>query len=106
MIFLFLVYSLIIIFYFILLNIYSTLQAPYLIYVEIIEVDDVQGSPIPPKMINALRQTRSEENLPDYFGVQDFSGISFSLHPSVDDDGDCWTQEDDAISLQVLKELG
>lgn len=75
-----------------------------MIYVEIIEVDDVQGSPIPPKMINALRQTRSEENLPDYFGVQDFSGISFSLHPSADDDGDCWTQEDDAISLQVSKE--
>lgn len=75
-----------------------------MIYVEIIEVDDVQGSPIPPKMINALRQTRSEENLPDYFGVQDFSGISFSLHPSVDDDGDCWTQDDDAISLQVSKE--
>lgn len=76
-----------------------------MIYVEIIEVDDVQGSPIPPKMINALRQTRSEENLPDYFGVQDFSGISFSLHPSVDDDGDCWTQEDDALSLQVSKEI-
>lgn len=75
-------------------------KAPYLIYVEVIEVDDVQGSPIPPKMINALRQTRSEENLPDYFGLQDFSGISFSIHPSVDDDADCWTQEDDAISLQ------
>lgn len=80
------------------------MQAPYLIYVEVIEVDDVQGSVVPPKMINALRQTRSEENLPDYFGVQDFSGITFSLHPNADDDADCWTQEDDVISLQVKNE--
>ncbi|GFY34114.1 phosphatidylinositol 4-kinase beta [Trichonephila clavipes] len=75
-------------------------KAPYLIYVEVIEVDDIHGSPVPPKMINALRQTRSEENLPDYFCNQDFSGVSFSVHPAMDDDADCWTQEDDAISLQ------
>ncbi|XP_054719481.1 phosphatidylinositol 4-kinase beta-like isoform X2 [Uloborus diversus] len=75
-------------------------KAPYLIYVEIIEVDDIHGSVVPPKMINALRQTRSEENLPDYFGNYDFPGVSFSIHPALDDDADCWTQEDDAISLQ------
>ncbi|GIY91094.1 phosphatidylinositol 4-kinase beta [Caerostris darwini] len=75
-------------------------KAPYLIYVEVIEVDDIHGSPVPPKMINALRQTRSEENLPDFFCNQDFSGVSFSVHPAMDDDADCWTQEDDAISLQ------
>ncbi|KAG8197688.1 hypothetical protein JTE90_001612 [Oedothorax gibbosus] len=75
-------------------------KAPYLIYVEVIEVDDIHGSAVPPKMINALRQTRSEENLPEFFGNQDFSGVSFSLHPASVDDGDCWTQEDDAISLQ------
>ncbi|KFM69447.1 Phosphatidylinositol 4-kinase beta, partial [Stegodyphus mimosarum] len=75
-------------------------KAPYLIYVEVIEVDDIHGAAVPPKMINALRQTRSEENLPDYFGNQDFSGVSFSLHPTLEDDADCWSQEDDAISLQ------
>uniref|UniRef100_A0A2L2Y9S4 Phosphatidylinositol 4-kinase beta n=2 Tax=Parasteatoda tepidariorum TaxID=114398 RepID=A0A2L2Y9S4_PARTP len=75
-------------------------KAPYLIYVEVIEVDNIHCAPVPPKMINALRQTRSEENLPDYFDTQDFSGVSFSVHPALDDDGDCWTQEDDAISMQ------
>ncbi|UYV80199.1 PI4KB [Cordylochernes scorpioides] len=40
-------------------------KAPYLIYVEIISNS---GGSLPPKMAPAhLRQTRSEENLPDYF---------------------------------------
>ncbi|XP_055941151.1 phosphatidylinositol 4-kinase beta-like [Argiope bruennichi] len=80
-------------------------KAPYLIYVEVIEVDDIHGSPVPPKMINALRQTRSEENLPEYFHSQDFSGVSFSIHPAMDNDADCWTQEDDDISLQYAARL-
>ncbi|GBM85514.1 Phosphatidylinositol 4-kinase beta [Araneus ventricosus] len=80
-------------------------KAPYLIYVEVIEVDNIHGSPVPPKMINALRQTRSEENLPEFFHSQDFSGVSFSVHPAMDNDADCWTQEDDDISLQYAAGL-
>ncbi|CAL1297193.1 unnamed protein product [Larinioides sclopetarius] len=80
-------------------------KAPYLIYVEVIEVDNIHGSPVPPKMINALRQTRSEENLPEFFHSQDFSGVSFSVHPAMDNDADCWTQEDDDISLQYASRL-
>ncbi|GBN87665.1 Phosphatidylinositol 4-kinase beta [Araneus ventricosus] len=56
-------------------------------------------------MINALRQTRSEENLPEFFHSQDFSGVSFSVHPAMDNDADCWTQEDDDISLQYAAGL-
>ncbi len=40
------------------------LQAPYIIYVEVVEVEDVQTSPVAHKInINSLRHTRSEENI-------------------------------------------
>ncbi|XP_064488634.1 phosphatidylinositol 4-kinase beta-like [Ornithodoros turicata] len=75
-------------------------KAPYLIYVEVVEVADIQTSPVPAKIINTLRQTRSEENLPEYFGQT--AGSVFSMC-SMDDDPECWTQEDDEISLQFLR---
>lgn len=75
-------------------------KAPYLIYVEVVAVDDIQTSPVPAKVLNPLRLTRSEENLPDYFGVQPASVFSMC---GMDDDAECWTQEDDEISMQFLR---
>lgn len=75
-------------------------KAPYLIYVEVVAVDDIQTSPVPTKILNPLRLTRSEENLPDYFGVQPASVFSMG---GMDDDAECWTQEDDEISMQFLR---
>lgn len=91
-------------------------KAPYLIYVEVVEVDDINATPIPAKQNNlTLRQTKSEENLVD-FGQQNSNnkpGINgndvnripntntiMSSYPSVYDDSDCWTPEDDEVSKQ------
>lgn len=44
-------------------------RAPYLVYMEAIEVhsgDDLSSAPLPSKLINSLRQTKSEENLLKY----------------------------------------
>lgn len=40
-------------------------KAPYIIYVEVIEVFDMATSPTPEKIINSLRHVKSEEQLPD-----------------------------------------
>ena len=39
------------------------LQAPYIIYVEVVEVEHLEASPVQPKLTHTLRHTRSEENL-------------------------------------------
>ena len=53
-------------------------KAPYLLYVEVLEVDNVQSCPIPAKInpTAALRHTRSEENLIDHttLNTSDSSG--------------------------------
>lgn len=100
-------------------------QAPYIIYVEVLEVEDLYTSPVPTKIMgSSLRHTKSEENLTG--GEQ--SNISTSdsqqnlavrqtpvknISPySVrntdvtfnfpdDDPNDCWSQEDDEITQQV-----
>ena len=40
-------------------------KAPYIIYVEVVEVLDSSCSPTPEKILNNLRHVRSEEQLPD-----------------------------------------
>jgi hypothetical protein len=40
-------------------------KAPYIIYVEVVEVFDCASSPTPEKIINNLRHVKSEEQLPD-----------------------------------------
>ena len=40
-------------------------KAPYIIYVEVVEVLDSSSSPTPEKILNNLRHVRSEEQLPD-----------------------------------------
>jgi hypothetical protein len=91
-------------------------KAPYLICVEVVEVDDINATPIPRKENNmTLRQTKSEENLVE-FGQNPnnklngspnptitriaSSNLIMSSYPSVLDDSDCWTPEDDEVSKQ------
>lgn len=38
-------------------------KAPYIIYVEVVEVNDIYTSPVIPKMMPSLRHTKSEEHL-------------------------------------------
>ena len=40
-------------------------KAPYIIYVEVVEVADCSSSPTPEKILNNLRHVRSEEQLPE-----------------------------------------
>lgn len=40
------------------------MQAPYIVYVEVLEVEDLYTSPVPTKIMgSSLRHTKSEENL-------------------------------------------
>ncbi|GAB6028268.1 Phosphatidylinositol 4-kinase beta [Chamberlinius hualienensis] len=80
-------------------------KAPYLIYVEVLEVEDTQSTPVPAKLINTLRQTRSEENLMDYANQVEITRTTFNIYPTATDDGDCWSQEDDEISRQYICRL-
>ena len=92
-------------------------KAPYLICVEVIEVDDINATPIPTKQNNiTLRQTKSEENLVEFGSKANnnnkingetttitriaSSNVILSAYPSVLDDSDCWTSEDDEVSKQ------
>ncbi|KAL0275299.1 UNVERIFIED_CONTAM: hypothetical protein PYX00_003194 [Menopon gallinae] len=71
-------------------------RAPYIIYVEVLQVDDIYTSPVPAKMMNALRHTKSEENLSNE--------LSFPCSQIVREDEDnCWSQEDDEISQQYIQ---
>lgn len=86
-------------------------KAPYLVYMEVVEVQgDVNSAPLPSKLINSLRQTKSEENLLSY--CEKSNGTS-SEHKTLltnghhdqyncpgikvtgDDTDDVWTTEDD-----------
>lgn len=96
-------------------------KAPYLIYVEAVEVDDVNIAPIPVKQSTTLRQTKSEENLMEYaeqikkndeLNEKDATIMlnSNSKNPmllchSAYDDAECWTSEDDEISKQYINSL-
>ncbi|KAF7266893.1 hypothetical protein GWI33_019822 [Rhynchophorus ferrugineus] len=75
-------------------------KAPYIIYIEVIEVDDIYSSPVPNKVMPTLRHTKSEENL-----KHDTVSLSaFSVCGSCYDDNDPdWSQEDDEISQQYTQ---
>ena len=91
--------------------IFFFLQAPYLIYVEVLECDHPQTSPVPCKVLeNTLRYTRSEEDLSVYYQKAAEGSprpIEFSVygnHHNGYDDGDCWSLEgDDIIQVMILK---
>ncbi|CAH0552718.1 unnamed protein product [Brassicogethes aeneus] len=76
-------------------------KAPYIIYIEVVEVDDIYSSPVPTKIMPTLRHTKSEENL----GGHDSTSLSaFSVCGGCYDDNDPdWSQEDDEISQQYAQ---
>jgi phosphatidylinositol 4-kinase B len=85
-------------------------KAPFILYVEVLEVDNIETSPVPQKMLNVLRSTKSEENLLANAGPSPsttMQNMSTMLHSNSMgmlcpyDNDDCWTQEDDEISQQV-----
>lgn len=92
------------------------LQAPYLVYVEVLECSDVYTAPVPNRLLeNTLRHVRSEEDLAIYEKAGGDGGNSsggtggssprpeFSVYGNNGgdyDDADCWSQEDDEI-IQV-----
>ncbi|XP_021937293.1 phosphatidylinositol 4-kinase beta isoform X2 [Zootermopsis nevadensis] len=81
-------------------------KAPYIIYVEVLEVEDIHTSPVPAKIMNTLRHTKSEENLAAEGAAQAESAslCAFSVYGNPDDEtGDCWSQEDDEISQQYMQ---
>lgn len=85
-------------------------KAPYIIYVEIVEVDDIYSSPVIPKMMPTLRHTKSEEYLDVNTGdgqeaaatatARSHRGIDISIGGP---DDDVWSQDDDDITTQYLK---
>ena len=92
-------------------------QAPYLVYVEVLECANVNTAPVPSKLLeNTLRHVRSEEDLAHYNTKPPAEGSSsgggtggssprpefsvFGNHGADYDDADCWSQEDDEI-IQV-----
>lgn len=75
-------------------------RAPYIIYVEVIQVDDIYTSPVTAKTtINPLRHTKSEENLANDPSFQFVSQVGR------EDDDNIWSQEDDEISQQYNMQL-
>ncbi|CAG9765302.1 unnamed protein product [Ceutorhynchus assimilis] len=75
-------------------------KAPYIIYLEVVEVDDNYSSPVPSKIMSTLRHTKSEENLQH----DSVSLSAFSVCGGCYDDNDPeWSQEDDEISQQYTQ---
>ncbi|KAF7992355.1 hypothetical protein HCN44_001680 [Aphidius gifuensis] len=103
-------------------------KAPYIMYVEVLEVEDLYTSPVPTKIMgSSLRHTKSEENLTleqqdkdascDVLNTTKENNINkLSIIKQVQvkntlirnyDNGnidlnDCWSQEDDEITQQYL----
>lgn len=74
-------------------------KTPYIVYVEVVEVEDLHASPVTPKIMPTLRHTKSEENLGgDAASMAAFGVCMGALCDEADPD---WSQEDDEISQQV-----
>ncbi|XP_073991037.1 phosphatidylinositol 4-kinase beta fwd isoform X2 [Rhodnius prolixus] len=69
-------------------------KAPYILYVEVVEVEDLATSPVVSKSMNTLRHTKSEENLA--------AALTSYSHLELDAESDCWSQDDDEISQQYV----
>lgn len=97
-------------------------KTPYIIYVEVVEVNDIYTSPVIPKMMPSLRHTKSEEHLDSQIStpspdgsVADGQATGPALQTShtnlnankywqeygISDD-DAWLPEDDEITTQYL----
>nr|CAI5822240.1 unnamed protein product [Callosobruchus analis] len=75
-------------------------KAPYIIYVEVVEVEDLESSPVPPKIMPTLRHTKSEENLKHETTSLSAFSVCGGCYDDVDPD---WSQEDDEISQQYTQ---
>lgn len=89
-------------------------KTPYIIYVEVVEVDDCYTSPVIPKLMPTLRHTKSEEHLDSNLTTtskQICNGNHTKNEPLDARDGepsseygisdsDAWSQEDDEITVQ------
>ncbi|XP_067832081.1 phosphatidylinositol 4-kinase beta isoform X2 [Heptranchias perlo] len=76
-------------------------KAPYLIYVEVLECDNLEMSPIPTRIPeNRIRSTRSVENLPDCGVTHEQRAGGFTTVPNYDNDDEAWSV-DDIGELQV-----
>ncbi|GCC48997.1 hypothetical protein chiPu_0033211, partial [Chiloscyllium punctatum] len=74
-------------------------QAPYLIYVEVLECESLEASPVPARIPEIrIRSTRSVENLPECAREQ--RPASFSTVSNYDNDDEAWSV-DDIGELQV-----
>ncbi|XP_027560849.1 phosphatidylinositol 4-kinase beta, partial [Neopelma chrysocephalum] len=76
-------------------------KAPYLIYVEVLECDNVDTANVPARIPeNRIRSTRSAENLPEVGMSPEQRTGSFSTVPNYDNDDEAWSV-DDIGELQV-----
>lgn len=82
------------------------LQAPYLIYVEVLECENFDTTTVPARIPeNRIRSTRSVENLPECGITHEQRAGSFSTVPNYDNDDEAWSV-DDIGELQVeVREL-
>lgn len=76
-------------------------QAPYLIYVEVLECENFDTTSVPARIPeNRIRSTRSVENLPECGITHEQRAGSFSTVPNYDNDDEAWSV-DDIGELQV-----
>ncbi|XP_018615392.1 phosphatidylinositol 4-kinase beta-like isoform X3 [Scleropages formosus] len=77
-------------------------KAPYLIYVEVLECESLETSPVPARIPETrIRSTRSAENLPDCgITAAEPRVASFTTVPNYDNDDEAWSV-DDIGDLQV-----
>ncbi|KAG7162169.1 phosphatidylinositol 4-kinase beta-like [Homarus americanus] len=106
-------------------------KAPYIIYVEVLEVENLVTAPVQAKLTHSLRHTRSEENLVDSPASTSSSQLDLTATPTTTatattsglgstssipsslssphltsgyiDESDCWSHEDDEISQQYYR---
>ncbi|XP_069796298.1 phosphatidylinositol 4-kinase beta isoform X2 [Narcine bancroftii] len=76
-------------------------KAPYLIYVEVLECDNLEASAVPTRIPeNRIRSTRSVENLPGCSSTHEQRASTFTTVPNYDNDDEAWSV-DDIGELQV-----
>ncbi|XP_030320974.1 phosphatidylinositol 4-kinase beta isoform X2 [Calypte anna] len=76
-------------------------EAPYLIYVEVLECDNFDTANVPARIPeNRIRSTRSAENLPECGITHEQRTSSFTTVPNYDNDDEAWSV-DDIVELQV-----
>lgn len=76
-------------------------KTPYIIYVEVIEVNDIYTSPVIPKLMPTLRHTKSVEFLEGLCNKDATMQTSHSNNGLLLED-EIWSQDDDLITAQYL----